>query len=717
MRAHLRVAATVGMFIGMAVGVSEALAPAVAHQRSPAADGLWPLWALTVGIYSALGAAALIPAGVLGGIIALLRPLSPAKVWRLYSAVGAGALTAYFMTARAELDLPADVLALFAAKVVLVSSAVGAFVSLAAVLAARRRVSGAPAAAGLAAGYLLGGALWMRGAANGTSAGEKIGAVTAGAAAFAAIWLIWRKCAGTRVAPTQHRSWARVWTFWPVAFLLVIGLAGIRIAFPAPSPGASNVLLVIVDALRADRLGCYGSVQGLTPELDRFARDAVLFENALAPAPWTVPSMGSMLASRFPSEVGAGRPMVRTSRPSREGGVLTPDPTLPELLRRAGYMTRAELTNGHLRRDRGFASGFVSFRCAPDAAGQRAPALPRLGRYEAWFVRTSLGRAVARALHDPPRYSGGGERDIVRARRVINDTCAWLSRQGHQPFFLWIHLMDVHAPYDPPQKSPATLAAFPHPPFHSTLEFYVKLRSDMRSGRAKLTPDDKGYMEALYDDGVRYADRWLGRLLKHLRESGMYDNTLIIISADHGEEFWDHGGWEHGHSMYDELLHVPLLIKFPHGHHAGKRVSRLVGLIDLMPTVLDVVGLPIPRGVRGQTLLENLSNGPASRDGREMYAESALRGEELKALRTPEHKVIFHTESRAVEVYDLRADPGERRNLAGDPAAAAESRERLIALARDSARSIAWWARYPQEPRALSPSVLRHLRAIGYVAD
>jgi len=654
MRNHLRAAVIAGMFAGVVVGIIEAASAARATGKL-AGPTLWPLWAITVGLYATMGWAAF---GVLGlvvsGVRVPLRRTRSASHPASYYIAAAVAVPAALILGR-PYD-PADVF----------------FTAMRAVAACT--ISGA------------------------------------------VVWLVIRLARGRLVFHPRGAgactSPARIALFgWPIPFLALVAWLGLGVAFPTAPAGAPNVLLITIDAMRADRLGCCGNRLGLTPNLDRLARDGVVFEKAFASAPWTEVSVGSMFTSLYPSELGL-LPRARGEGETHyEGGVFTPQPTLAEVLRGAGYMTAAELANAQIRRDRGFARGFIRFRNADDYYGWRALALPRLGKYETWFVHTSIGARAAARLQREPRYYAAPEVGKQDAERLVRDAEAWLDSRPGAPFFLWLHLMDTHVPYNGREQSAATRAQFPTPPLDATPQFY----KDLILKRIGISDAGKRYLEALYNDGARHADRWLGDLFARLHKAGLYDRTLIVVSADHGEEFWDHGGYEHGHSMYDEVLRVPLLIKFPRQQYAGERVRGQVRLLDLLPTVLDVAGLPTPHRVRGQSLVALLREHAMGRDTDQLFAEDTLYGKELKALRTSRFKAIFHPASREMEVYDLRADPGERHDLARDPRVAARLRERLSSLARESERRAAWWTRRGLKAPALDQESIERLRSIGYM--
>ncbi|HUT73260.1 MAG TPA: sulfatase [Armatimonadota bacterium] len=714
-KAHLVAAAPVGVAAGAVLGVTEAVAAAAAGQRLPAPN-FWLMWVATVAAYAILGwvvfvVAAIVTAAISGLSKRRTSPPSSGPYWIAAAAM----LPAAWLLGRADLELPEPALAFRLLPVGVACLAAGAMMA-GAIRFTRARVRSAPerspraggAAAAGVAGYAAGGALWAHWSGGGLSGVERLGAIAVGVALGLVVL-----AAARRKGRARRDSATLAWLLGvgPLAAAAAIAVPALWAAsLPAPR-GAPDVLLVTVDALRADHLGAYGSKQGLTPSLDRFAGDAVVFERAFSSAPWTAASVGSMMVSRYPSELGLV-PVDRSQHQTRYGGgVLTPQPTLAEVLRRGGYLTIADVPNPQLRRDRGFARGFLRFNNPDDFSGERAPALPRLGKYEEWFLHTSIGLRAAQRLHREPRYYRAPRVELDDAERIVRDAALARGRRGRRPQLLWLHLMDPHVPYDPPQKSAATIAAFPRPPLDPTPRFY----KDVVWG--KVTPDQRQrrYMHALYRDEVHYADQWLGFLFDRMQRLGLYRDALIIVTADHGEEFWDHGGFEHGHTLYDELLHVPLVIKFPRNRAAGERVSARASLLDLLPTVAQAAGLPVPRGARGTSLMSLAGAGKGAADKRTLFAEFTLYGEELKGLRTARYKVIFHARSRGIEVYDLHTDPAERHNLARDPQVAPEARRLLTTFARDSERRTARWARSAGSAPSLDARTRESLRSIGYL--
>jgi len=367
------------------------------------------------------------------------------------------------------------------------------------------------------------------------------------------------------------------------------GTPTISVAAPAPEP---LVVVYLVDTLRADHLPLYGYARDTAPELTRFARDAVVFEQAIASSSWTKPSVASLFTSLPPRDHGC----VQFYTPLDLSLV-----TLAELLHEQGYATGAVVVNPLLlARGMHFDQGFSYFA---------APRSPR------------------------------------RAEQLVDDALAFLDARRGQPAFLYLHTMDAHTPYLPP--APFDRRYQPHP----------------RAGRAAAEPSD--YQEprdlarivAQYDGAVAYGDREFGRLLRGLRERGLYDGALVAFLSDHGEEFLDHGGWVHGHTLFDELVRVPLVVKLPGRREAGRRVAAQVQLVDLLPTILRAAGHEAPAGITGRPLEESFSS---SYSERVAVLETKYREFVAYGARTSSAKYVRHLyPGRSELAYDLRRDPGE----------------------------------------------------------
>jgi choline-sulfatase len=418
-----------------------------------------------------------------------------------------------------------------------------------------------------------------------------------------------------------------------------------------------NVLLYVIDTLRADHLGIYGYPAPVSPHLDALAAESVVFDRAYAQSGWTRTSVVSMLTGLTPF---AHRVL------GREDALPASVPTLAGLLQAAGYQTAGFVANANLAPELGFGRGF--------------------DRYVPIYVQ-----------HDPPR-----------AGWLNDELLSWLrSRRRRAPFFAYLHSMEPHDPYDPPEPFRRRFA--PH--------LATALRSPAAAGIAaalaahpRLTQEEiRADFAALYDGEIAANDDAIGRLLQALRAAGLYDDTLIIVVSDHGEELLDHGLWGHGHSLYSEILHVPLLLKLPGGRGTGERRGDVASHVDLLPTILAAAGVRIPAAAEGRDLLGR-SIGAADPpvlsllqlDGAGIA--SVVEGGRQLIRWQPDHP------AGRLEMYDLRADPHERRDLMGrDLLWAGFMSSRLRELRRTHERSFA-------APRvALDGELGKRLRALGYV--
>lgn len=425
-----------------------------------------------------------------------------------------------------------------------------------------------------------------------------------------------------------------------------------------------NVLVVAVDTLRADRLGCLGNTRGLTPNLDRLAASGVLFERAYSSAPWTLPSFASMFTSQAPEEHGAG---------GRVGDFRALDAshdTLAERFRDAGYATGAVVNVDFLGRAYGLMQGFESV--------------------------------------DERFYADNTH--LRDARGTTDAALAFLDRAGSTPFLLLAHYFDPHARYAPPAEYRARFAD-PRDQKGSAFDFGAREQVTLwRARRIQPTPDDFHRAELLYDAEVAFTDAEIGRLLDELSRRGLAQNTLVVLVADHGEEFLDHGDWEHGHTLYDELLHVPWILAQP-GRLVPRRVPETVGTIDLAPTLAAWCGVPASPSFRGRDLA------PALRG--EALPPSALLafgnfwGPPLESLRSDGWKWIEHRAdaARPPELFHVVDDPRESVNRAATERSRAEQLERDLELLR---RVLAGRAKLgpPVQPSA---EERRRLQGMGYV--
>ncbi len=430
-----------------------------------------------------------------------------------------------------------------------------------------------------------------------------------------------------------------------------------------------DVVFVVVDTLRTDHLGFAGYLRPTSPNLDRLAAESVTFDNAFAQAPWTSPSVASLLTSRYPATLGYGD----SKDPARAGDDAL---FLAEILAEHGYDTHAVISHTYAGSRLGFDQGLSSL----DEDNALGP------------------------LH-------------VSSESVTDKAIALLDDDSSdQPFFLFLHYFDPHFSYM----------------LHEGFDFDPEYRGDVASGerygtlveRARertLSERDVEHIRALYDSEIRFTDLHIGRLLQHLRDLDLYDDAVIVFTADHGEAFLDRQDrWiGHGKTLFGELIHVPLLIKLPgagagsRSASAGTRVAAPVALVDVVPSLLDVLGLPAPRNGRFEGRALPLARPDTLRrlEAEPVFSETMARRRWLQSVVLGQWKLIANRQTGRFRLFDLEADPGERRNLARkDPRTA----DRLAKTLR------AWSARIDTERQEgatpnFSAEEIERLRALGYL--
>ncbi len=438
----------------------------------------------------------------------------------------------------------------------------------------------------------------------------------------------------------------------------------------------ASVLLITLDTLRPDRLGCYGCPERTSPHIDRMAREGLLFTHAFAQAPLTAPSHASILTGAYPAAHG-----VRGNGTYR----LNPEATtLAELLGAAGYETAAFVSAMPLLARFGFDQGFETFD--EDFSGSR---------------RSSAFREF---------YGLGTLAFEQTASEVTDKALGWLAHRGREPFFLWVHYFDPHGPYEPPEEFlRGRYAADPRKVHNGSMDGLSVNPSVRLEGI-----DDLAYYRAAYDGEVAFTDREIGRLLDALRADPRSRPPLIIITADHGEAFGEHGIVGHGTQVFDEEIAIPLIVHHPAALRAGARSDLLVETVDLMPTVLDLVGLPIPEAVQGQSLVRVLQGETGPKDA--IYAESLKNeqfglGDGIHALRTREWKLVESGAGGAIALYDLQGDVAETQNRSRtETGRVGRLAERLLAHPGTAPGGLSATSRVEMDPETEAG-----LRALGYL--
>jgi arylsulfatase A-like enzyme len=424
-----------------------------------------------------------------------------------------------------------------------------------------------------------------------------------------------------------------------------------------PERAVRRIVVLSIDTLRADALSAVA-----TPSIASLARDSVVFTRAFSPAPWTLPALASVMTGVSPQVHQA------TGLGSRVPERLT---TLAEALRRAGFRTEALVSNPVLGPGANLSQGFREYTAFPSAKGEAPPTPPR------------LAELAARRL----RESGKGN------------------------LFLWVHFFDPHSPWEAP---PEYLAGMEPPPGMG-LRLGTEEHLAIRLGEREISPASREWMKRLYRAEVRWVDDAVGSLLAEMKRLGIYDDSLIVLLSDHGEEFWEHGTIGHGHTLYDELLHVPFLVKLPGAGRKGE-IDVPVSTASLPATILDLRGSPLPAGYpASRSLRPFLVSGTAPLLPEPLLATGLNRFQEREAVRFGPWKAVRWLGSGQEELYDLARDPGERNDLAAaSPPELSEARRLFAGFEAESRKARARLRIEKREESPLDPEILKRLRALGY---
>ncbi len=450
-------------------------------------------------------------------------------------------------------------------------------------------------------------------------------------------------------------------------------------SIPAAPPQAGDVLFIVIDTLRADHLPGYGYADGHTPNLDRFAQDAVRFDQHFANASWTRPSFASMLSGRY---VASHRVM------SKDDALPAELTTVAEAMGASGYQTAGFVTNYNVTPYFQFDQGFDHYHyLEPEFVLGANDAQAKL-------LLVQIARRVIERF--TPARPGSAYRDAATVNREV---LSWLDGASDEhPFFLFVAYMDPHDPY------------YVHP--------YDGTPGYARATHQTPAPEEAEHLRALYDGEITYWDAQFGRLVAELRRRGLYDRMTIVITSDHGEEFMDHGGYWHGTTLYDEQVRVPLFVKLPFGTRGGSVVEAWSQSIDLMPSLLAQAGIPPVQGTQGRSdLLEAGFVGST-----DVLAEESHEGNVLRALRARrgrnETKLILANPDNPrglaeIELYRVDLDPGERVNLAVDaPEVLALMQQRLAEDERNASRG-----RVENRTTVSLGAHRENLPAIGYAGE
>jgi arylsulfatase A-like enzyme len=405
--------------------------------------------------------------------------------------------------------------------------------------------------------------------------------------------------------------------------LVLLGAATVAagpVAVEAAPQKPKNLIIVSLDTLRADRLGCYGHPRPTSPSIDRIAEKGVVFDDASATSPWTKPSHASLLTGLYPRNNGA----VAMDSVMRDDVV-----HIASLLKRHGFQTIG-VVNNKLLQKQGLERGFEKLE----------------------YVE----------------FEQGSRKGSPVTQRAIENL---EQRDREKPLFAFVHYMDVHSDY---RSLPKYEEIFVEP-YDGYADGTTQQLYRFSLGLFDLNEKDVAHLLDLYDAGIRQLDDQLARLFVYLERHGLLADSLLVVLSDHGEEFLEHGSILHGHSQHQEVIRIPLIFHGP-GVPVGARVAAPVSLIDIMPTCLSLLDLPVPEGLDGVTIHELWEEDGGRLDPRLLYFEAdvvypppepgLVPVGPLRAVRDDRYKLHFHMETTEVLLFDLAADPGEKVDLAGE---------------------------------------------------
>jgi arylsulfatase A-like enzyme len=422
-----------------------------------------------------------------------------------------------------------------------------------------------------------------------------------------------------------------------------------------------SVVLISVDTLRADQLAAYGGPPDLAPRLQELAEEALIFERAVVPQPWTLTSHMSMLTSYYPLAHAVDR---KTA--------LSPEvATLAEILSSAGFATGAVTSNpGHLSPKYGFDRGFDSYQT-----------------------------------------------DWWSAEEVSERALEWLDGRQQDRFFLLVHYFDPHSdwgrlPYEAPEPFRGRYAD-KEARIGERARFNSRDMVAMHEAGERLEPAERETLKRLYMEGVAYTDHQIGLFLEALRDRGLYEDSLIILTSDHGEELGEHGGLLH-FQIYNETARAPLLLKPPRGwpDRSKARVPQTIRTVDLMPTILDLLQLPTPEGAQGRSLVPLISGGEEA--DRLAFTYGKVGEDTCDAVQDSRWKLILCRDGET-RLYDLKDDPAEVNDLSEDrPGIAGRYRRLLVGWRREMAE-VRREVKRTAPPTEIRQETEEQLRALGYV--
>jgi arylsulfatase A-like enzyme len=388
-----------------------------------------------------------------------------------------------------------------------------------------------------------------------------------------------------------------------------------------------NILLIGIDTLRADHVGCLGYGRDTTPTLDRLAQEGVLCMRTMSTSGWTLPSVMSVITSLYPNVH-----QTYTYKHRLPGEVMT----LAEVLKGNGYTTVGFVSNPTIDGRYGFSDGFDF--------------------YDDFTISLDVGLDIFAKHND----TLNDQQLVCTGELVTQMAVQWLQQNQSEQFFMFVFYIDPHYDYIPPAPFDTM--------FDPGYEGHIDGRGIKREPRHSQRPSDRDlrHLLALYDGEIRYTDGCIAELLEVFAKSGVLKNTIVVLFGDHGDEFYEHGKTAHDRTLYDEIIHIPLIFWGSGRFSPGKRISALTSQVDIMPTILDYLGVPYEGSMQG-TSLRPLIEGTAATTRDTVWAELNT-WIHVQAVVSNDHKLIRNVSNDTWELYYLHQDPDEQTNLYAKPA-------------------------------------------------
>lgn len=465
------------------------------------------------------------------------------------------------------------------------------------------------------------------------------------------------------------------------------------------SRSGPNVLLIAIDALRPDHLSVYGYQRRTSPHLEQLAQDGVVFTKAFANSSWTRASVATIFSSLYPSSHGVNE---------MGSGLSSSLLTLPEALHEQGYATGIFSANPFVSPLFGYAQGVEQFHHKSASMFNElmlGHILRSLRKYSSVVDRAYV---ALEAVEFPPRLGRSTSTDAPGLNEAL---LSWIRGLKGQPFFAYLHYMEVHTPYRHPRPFQTlfdpdyTGTPLTDLPIHEGFAPFAQGRS--------LQAEEFANLVAQYDGAIAYLDQELGKFFESLRELELYDRTVIIVTADHGEEFYDHRGWGHGKSLFNEVLRVPLIIRYPAALPSGAVVTQTAQHVDLMPTILDLCDVPASRAIEGHSLASLIQDAKTSLEVRPVYSEALHGTSSARAMQDGRFKLIHVRvhEQEAWLLFDLTADPAEQRPLDVNTHPMGARLKQLLASFQERASGMA----VAPKTVHVTHDTQEQLRALGYL--